>query len=1059
MLSQRQEEEQTNSQPFFKPSTQSQNASHSFFIFGDRESKTETTRSNASSIFQDTQPQQASSVSTHPLQIASNLNQATSSMPEQPFLQQQQKSSNLQLDSMSEGSDRLSMIHTRLHHEADKIRSWKVQTEMELKQREKNLQDSQLTIDSQKKSILELQLQNENLSRKLKEEMDNRTDISERIEATRDMCNLLKDYTSKFQERMTLCENDRDELKAIEKQHMEDTEELGDMFKDLSLLHTNKVNDLILTLETEKNSNLKNNEQLISQLRETQLKLKDLEKELKEKENDISQLTLKKQEVALQLTRLQEENSSLQNTLTEALGKIQTQVNNLEQAHQDKQGLQTDKDTLTSEKLELQQALQSQNKHTEDLKQNIQDLKEHIHEITTDKEKLSNEIQSLRQNLEIKVSETDTLKDELKVVLEREQASYDKVDSIKKEKEAERAENINLSELLKTSQDKTNSLESQLQAKGEELNKLNNELETLQKTSEQEKLDLEAAVEKTEKLEEEINNLRELQTEQDMTSVQTLQEEKAKSDTLNKDLAALNKQTTSLETKNKNLHTQLTTKTKQLKDLQQEMKTLKGNLTKQIKLTTAAETQVSEATEEIEKKTTELEEISTKFTSVTEDLQQERVALEELKTKLTEAQKEASDKTNLLADKTILLQTLEAETETLRKKTETATKEHGDAKQACELQMIEVSATLDKYKAENERMVAQKDKEIKQLQKDMEQQKQKQVMEEEQMTSFTKEVQGLKEKLVEAQTERDEAKKQISSHSEIVMIMKKNLKEKEDELKKLQSATSLAMSEPMTGVSPIAPKRNTPLPRHSTPKHPASVSHTPKTPLTADKPLMVTPCMKTPQRHSILKQTESVPRKRHVVFVSEEEDSADGSMSDSSSSQLMEIELSEVERRLVTSSSKRPSQSVQPLHVTPSRKGQSPQFTKTASASKTTPTRPPPKQNQYSQKSKSHLKHKKMRAQADTPTEMTQSEVKRFKELYPEEVHNDALHPSSKTKPKKKTSSASDNTRKAPNRIFKVKGVKDSYRGSSKKDKTAGKANKEVDLSWFDSDSVYGFFD
>ena len=46
------------------------------------------------------------------------------------------------------------------------------------------------------------------------------------------------------------------------------------------------------------------------------------------------------------------------------------------------------------------------------------------------------------------------------------------------------------------------------------------------------------------------------------------------------------------------------------------------------------------------------------------------------------------------------------------------------------------------------------------------------------MTTFTKEVQGLKEKLVEAQTERDEAKKQMSSHSESLMIMKKNLKEK-----------------------------------------------------------------------------------------------------------------------------------------------------------------------------------------------------------------------------------------------------------------------------------------
>ncbi len=46
------------------------------------------------------------------------------------------------------------------------------------------------------------------------------------------------------------------------------------------------------------------------------------------------------------------------------------------------------------------------------------------------------------------------------------------------------------------------------------------------------------------------------------------------------------------------------------------------------------------------------------------------------------------------------------------------------------------------------------------------------------MTSLNKEVQGLKEQLVEAQTERDEAKKQISSHSESIMIMKKDLREK-----------------------------------------------------------------------------------------------------------------------------------------------------------------------------------------------------------------------------------------------------------------------------------------
>ena len=52
LSSQRQEEEEAESQPFFKLSSQSQNASHSFFMFGERESRKEVSSNTSTSIFQ-----------------------------------------------------------------------------------------------------------------------------------------------------------------------------------------------------------------------------------------------------------------------------------------------------------------------------------------------------------------------------------------------------------------------------------------------------------------------------------------------------------------------------------------------------------------------------------------------------------------------------------------------------------------------------------------------------------------------------------------------------------------------------------------------------------------------------------------------------------------------------------------------------------------------------------------------------------------------------------------------------------------------------------------------
>ena len=55
--------------------------------------------------------------------------------------------------------ERISTLHNQLYSEAEKIRQWKSEKEMEIKQKARNLSEAIQTIDSLRKSIIELQFQ------------------------------------------------------------------------------------------------------------------------------------------------------------------------------------------------------------------------------------------------------------------------------------------------------------------------------------------------------------------------------------------------------------------------------------------------------------------------------------------------------------------------------------------------------------------------------------------------------------------------------------------------------------------------------------------------------------------------------------------------------------------------------------------------------------------------------------------------------------------------------------------------------------------------------------
>ena len=59
---------------------------------------------------------------------------------------------------MEGGGERLSQLHARLQQEAEKIRQWKTSTEMDLKQKDAKLQEAVHTVDTQRRTLVELQV-------------------------------------------------------------------------------------------------------------------------------------------------------------------------------------------------------------------------------------------------------------------------------------------------------------------------------------------------------------------------------------------------------------------------------------------------------------------------------------------------------------------------------------------------------------------------------------------------------------------------------------------------------------------------------------------------------------------------------------------------------------------------------------------------------------------------------------------------------------------------------------------------------------------------------------
>ncbi|XP_063137403.1 synaptonemal complex protein 1 isoform X5 [Rattus norvegicus] len=342
-------------------------------------------------------------------------------------------------DSDFENSEPMSRLYSKLYKEAEKIKKWKVSIESELKQKENKLQENRKIIEAQRKAIQELQFENEKVSLKLEEEIQENKDLIKENNATRHWCNLLKETCARSAEKTSKYEYEREETRQVYVDLNNNIEKMILAFEELRVQAENA--------RLEMHFKLKEDHEKIQHLEE------EYQKEVNNKENQVSLLLIQsteKENKMKDLTFLLEESRDKANQLEE---KTKLQDENLKE-------LNEKKDHLTSELEDIKMSMQRSMSTQKTLEEDLQIATKTIYQLTEEKEAQMEELNKAKTTHSLVVTEL-------------------------------KATTCTLEELLRTEQQRLENNEDQLKLITMELQKKSSELEEMTKFKNNKEVELE----------------------------------------------------------------------------------------------------------------------------------------------------------------------------------------------------------------------------------------------------------------------------------------------------------------------------------------------------------------------------------------------------------------------------------------------------------------------------------------------------------------------------------------------------------------------------------------
>ena len=350
-------------------------------------------------------------------------------------------------EKLNSDQQRISSLHSKLHKEAEKIHQWKNEKEMELNAKERNLQDAMKTIDSLRKSILELQFQNEELSTKLHEREMEKEETQHKIHTCREMANVLRGQIVDVEKRLAQAGLDKEAITQENQQHIEESHGLVLKFQEMDI-------SLATIIEQQKTAMISLSEEHQDLTKQKQAQLHHLENQLvllrQVEENHIQDIAASNAQLSENMVKIR----NLQTELMESKSKLSDAEKSLQSQEETIAYLHTRFETV-SEKLDTtgrhfeeaklnwnefskqsealkQQALEAEkrfNKEKKELQKNVEWLTALSEERGQSLSKMEEETRLAVENIQMKTLEASKQKEINDNLLKQIQDYRDKVES------------------------------------------------------------------------------------------------------------------------------------------------------------------------------------------------------------------------------------------------------------------------------------------------------------------------------------------------------------------------------------------------------------------------------------------------------------------------------------------------------------------------------------------------------------------------------------------------------------------------------------------------------
>ncbi|XP_040547517.1 synaptonemal complex protein 1 isoform X2 [Gallus gallus] len=674
-----------------------------------------------------------------------------------------------------ENIETMNELYSKLYKEAEKIKRWKLAVESELKQKERKFQENRKIIEAQRKAIQELQFENEKLSLKLEDEICENKDLLKENSASRHLCNLLKETCSHFTEKSTKYEHEREETRQLYEELNNNIERMIVAFEELRVQAENTRLEMCFKLKEaeEKMDNFERECKLEVSMKEKQISvltvrcnekdevIRDIKTHLQESKNKIADLEEAKRHEGEMLKESQLNQEYLKAELEEA-------KNSLRKTEATQESLETELQSTVKALIQVTQEKETQMEEcketkalhasmveefetsTHNLKSLLQEeqnrLKKYEDESKlltlelTNKSAELEEMTKLKCEKEMQLEElSETLKEmcdlevQLTCSVEKEQNYLKQLTTLNADLEREALKNEQLTVNINTLLLEKEQMAQEKSNMATELKKLQESHEDQREKEENIKQIVEHLEEANGQLRNELESLREKMAKKGEEVKSKLDESEENTKSIENEILKKEKQLKMLENKLSNMKKQVENKTKCIEELQQENKVLKKKMTAESKKTSSYEGKVNKLQLEMEnmnkqhKATVDIYEKEIEAKGVTENNLLEEV-----------------EKMRLLADEATIAQ---RETDI-----------------RCQHKITEMVALMEKHKREYDKMVEEKDTELKLCKiKEQEQSSLKRALENE-LSCLKSELSSLKEQLKAEIENKENLAKELSKN-------------------------------------------------------------------------------------------------------------------------------------------------------------------------------------------------------------------------------------------------------------------------------------------------------